>query len=149
LRAAALAFSFALGLLLPAGAQAAEPRRVVIVPGTDITQPAVAQYLLVAASLASIAITPLAVSLCGRIFGFDVEIPARRIAWVVGVPSDRTVLALATTTRHPGTSLNFPGEKGALAVILYHLVIGSLVAIPYIRWRRSLAGDAARGTRGT
>lgn len=57
---------------------------------------------------------------------------------------DRTVLALATATRHPGVaiaivSLNFPDEKAALAVVLYHLVIGTLAAVPYVRWRRSVA----------
>lgn len=58
--------------------------------------------------------------------------------------ADRTVLALATATRHPGVaiaivSLNFPDEKAALAVVLYHLVIGTLAAVPYVRWRRSAA----------
>jgi BASS family bile acid:Na+ symporter len=57
---------------------------------------------------------------------------------------ERTVLALATATRHPGVaiaivSLNFPDEKAALAVVLYHLVIGTLAAIPYVRQRRGAA----------
>ena len=57
-------------------------------------------------------------------------------------PDDRTVLALATCTRHPGialtiASLNFPGQKASvLAVILCHLVIGGLLAVPYNMWRR-------------
>ncbi|MFC0219166.1 bile acid:sodium symporter family protein [Pseudochelatococcus lubricantis] len=60
-------------------------------------------------------------------------------------PKDRTVLALATGTRHPGiamaiASVNFPDERAALAVVLYHLVIGTLVSIPYIKWRRRVAG---------
>jgi len=55
-------------------------------------------------------------------------------------PDDRTVLALATGTRHPGValaiaSLNFPDEKAVMAVVLYHLVIGAIVSIPYVRWR--------------
>jgi BASS family bile acid:Na+ symporter len=55
-------------------------------------------------------------------------------------PDDRTVLALATGTRHPGValaiaSLNFPYEKAVMAVVLYHLVIGAIVSIPYVRWR--------------
>jgi BASS family bile acid:Na+ symporter len=189
--------------------------------------------LLVAASLAAIVITPAAVILCGRAFGFITDISPGRVAAVVlvsvlvplaigigirivspkaagslarpvslaamvllalaavpilvhaseavwafvgnglvlalvafalagllighalGGPDarDRSVLALATATRHPGvaiaiTSLNFPDEKGALAVILYHLVIATLVAIPYVRWRRRLAGVPAKDTRG-
>lgn len=66
-------------------------------------------------------------------------------------PDDRTDLALATGIRHPGVamaiaSLNFPDAKAALAVMLWHLVIGAIVAIPYVRWRKSVharsAGDA-------
>ena len=56
-------------------------------------------------------------------------------------PDDRTVLALATGTRHPGVAmaiatLNFPDHKAALAIMLWHLVIGAVVSIPYVRWRR-------------
>jgi len=55
-------------------------------------------------------------------------------------PDNRTVLALATGTRHPGValaiaSLNFPDEKAVMAVVLYHLVIGAIVSVPYVRWR--------------
>jgi BASS family bile acid:Na+ symporter len=66
---------------------------------------------------------------------------------------DRTVLALATGTRHPGVamgiaSLNFPDHKAVLAVMLWHLVIGGIVSIPYVRWRKSQhAKDAAVGAR--
>ena len=63
------------------------------------------------------------------------------------VPRDRAVLALATGTRHPGVaiaivSINFPDEKAALAVVLYHLVVGALVSIPYVQWRRRVAAAA-------
>ena len=56
------------------------------------------------------------------------------------VPADRTVLALATGTRHPGiaaafASINFPEQKAVLALIIYHLVISGIVAMPYVRWR--------------
>jgi BASS family bile acid:Na+ symporter len=55
---------------------------------------------------------------------------------------DRTVLALATGTRHPGVAmaiagLNFPDHKIVLAVLLWHLVIGAIVSIPYVRWSRA------------
>jgi BASS family bile acid:Na+ symporter len=55
-------------------------------------------------------------------------------------PDDRTVLALATSARHPGiamaiTGLNFPAHKvEVLAVILLYLVVGAIVTIPYMRW---------------
>lgn len=54
-------------------------------------------------------------------------------------PNDQAVLALASGTRHPGVALaianlNFPTEKGALAVVLCHLIIGAIVSLPYVRW---------------
>jgi bile acid:Na+ symporter, BASS family len=64
-------------------------------------------------------------------------------------PDDRTVLALATATRHPGVALviartAFPEEHAVLAVLLWHLVVGAVVSLPYVRWRkRSHAEDAA------
>jgi BASS family bile acid:Na+ symporter len=59
-------------------------------------------------------------------------------------PDDRSVLALATSTRHPGiaiaiSALNFPDRKGAvLIVVLFHLIIGTIVAVPYMKWRKKL-----------
>ena len=57
---------------------------------------------------------------------------------------DRSVLALATATRHPALALaiakaGFPNEPGLGAAILLYLLVGALVALPYIRWRRKLA----------
>lgn len=57
-------------------------------------------------------------------------------------PGDRTVLALATGTRHPGVAmaiatLNFPEQKAAVAIMLWHLIIGAIVSIPYVRWRKA------------
>lgn len=62
-------------------------------------------------------------------------------------PEDRAVLALAAATRHPGVALaiaaaNFPDEKAALAVVLYHLVIGALVCAPYVARARKRTGLA-------
>ena len=56
-------------------------------------------------------------------------------------PGDRTNLALATAARHPGVALaiaaiNFPEEKTALAVVLWQMIAGAIVAIPYMAWRR-------------
>lgn len=59
-------------------------------------------------------------------------------------PSDRTVLALATSARHPGMALaiatmNFPEQKPEImAVIVCHLVISAAMAAHYIfRIRRN------------
>jgi bile acid:Na+ symporter, BASS family len=68
-------------------------------------------------------------------------------------PNNRTALALATCSRHPGialtiASMNFPEQKTAvMSVILLHLIIGALVAIPYNRWRKKAhsAGIQLRG----
>ncbi|MBB3558967.1 BASS family bile acid:Na+ symporter [Rhizobium sp. BK512] len=54
---------------------------------------------------------------------------------------DRVVLALATGARHPGVAMaiaayNFPDEKAAVAVVLLHVFIAALVAIPYLKFAR-------------
>ena len=57
-------------------------------------------------------------------------------------PDDRTVLALATGTRHPGlamaiASVNFPDQKAAvLAVVVCHVLVGLILSIPYLIWRK-------------
>jgi len=67
-------------------------------------------------------------------------------------PHDRTVLALATSARHPAIALaigtlNFPERKDELmAVILCHLIISAVFSIPYIAWRRRLARSEALDT---
>lgn len=69
--------------------------------------------------------------------------------WLGGPePENRTVLALATSTRHPGVAiaianLNFPDERVIFAIVLYHLVIGAIVSLPYVKWER-LAGTLSR-----
>lgn len=54
-------------------------------------------------------------------------------------PDNRVVLALATSSRHPGVALaiahvNFPSHKLASPVILISLVISTIVAAPYLYW---------------
>ncbi|HTJ57272.1 MAG TPA: Na+-dependent transporter [Devosiaceae bacterium] len=56
-------------------------------------------------------------------------------------PDDQSVLGLATGTRHPGVALAiattaFPEQTAVLAVVLWHLIIGALVSLPYVRWRQ-------------
>jgi bile acid:Na+ symporter, BASS family len=71
-------------------------------------------------------------------------------------PDDRTVLALATGIRHPGlamaiASVNFPDQKIAvLAVVVCHVLVGLILSIPYLIWRkRSHAGKSATTRRNT
>jgi len=57
------------------------------------------------------------------------------------VPDHRTVLAIATASRHPGVAIaiagaTFPAEKLAAPAILLALVVGALPSVPYIAWRR-------------
>lgn len=62
--------------------------------------------------------------------------------WLGGPdPHDRTVLALATAARHPAIALtiataNFPDEKATVPAILLYLVLGTVLAAPYVRWRK-------------
>jgi bile acid:Na+ symporter, BASS family len=56
-------------------------------------------------------------------------------------PDDRTVLALATGSRHPGVAMaiatfNFPDENNVLAVVIFYGIIGVIVSFPYFIWRR-------------
>jgi len=63
-------------------------------------------------------------------------------------PDDRTVLALATATRHPGIAMaiaaDMPDKQALLAAMLLVVIVGSVVADPYVKWRtRSHAMEAA------
>lgn len=58
-------------------------------------------------------------------------------------PENRTVLALATASRHPAVALttansSFPEEKLVLAAIILYLIVNALLLLPYIVWRRRL-----------
>jgi BASS family bile acid:Na+ symporter len=64
-------------------------------------------------------------------------------------PAERSTLALATASRHPGLAIalaaaTFPGErKLEVAAILLYVLISILVAFPYVAWRkRRLARSA-------
>lgn len=65
---------------------------------------------------------------------------------------DRTVLALATATRHPAIALaiatiNFPEETTMLAVLLWHLIFAIVISVPYVRWRKGLHQSVAGQSR--
>jgi bile acid:Na+ symporter, BASS family len=56
-------------------------------------------------------------------------------------PDDRTALALATATRHPGVALviaagSFPDEKLVAPALLLYLLVGAIASAPYVRWRK-------------
>jgi bile acid:Na+ symporter, BASS family len=57
-------------------------------------------------------------------------------------PHERVVLALATSSRHPGVALaiataNFPDEKLVLPAVLMFLLAGAILSIPYVKWQSS------------
>jgi bile acid:Na+ symporter, BASS family len=62
--------------------------------------------------------------------------------WLGGPdPNTRTILALATVTRHPGVALtiaagNFPDEKLILPALLLYLLISVITTAPYVMWRK-------------
>ncbi|RUU28323.1 Na+-dependent transporter [Mesorhizobium sp. M6A.T.Ce.TU.016.01.1.1] len=64
--------------------------------------------------------------------------------WLGGpVSDDRTVLALATSARHPGVAMAiaaaaFPEERAVIAVVLWHLIVSAIVCIPYVKRRTNL-----------
>lgn len=56
-------------------------------------------------------------------------------------PNDRTALALATSARHPAVAiaaahLNYPGQHDAMSAVLLMLLLSTLLAIPYLQWRK-------------
>ncbi len=65
-------------------------------------------------------------------------------------PDDRTSLALATATRHPGVATAVlhavaPEQREVVPVILLYLLVGMLVSVPYLRWRGRRRGAAPPG----
>jgi bile acid:Na+ symporter, BASS family len=57
-------------------------------------------------------------------------------------PTERSALALATASRHPGLAIavataTFPTERRLeVAAILLYVVVSSLVVFPYVAWRK-------------
>ena len=57
------------------------------------------------------------------------------------VPTNRTSLAIATASRHPGVALllaraNFPGETVVVPAVLLYLLVNLVVALPYLAWTK-------------
>ena len=56
-------------------------------------------------------------------------------------PDDRTALALATATRHPGVAVAVlnaigPVDPGVVPVVVLYLFVGMVAAAPYVAWRK-------------
>jgi len=65
------------------------------------------------------------------------------------VPQNRTALAIATASRHPGVALilaraNFPAETLVGPALLLYLLVNAVLAVPYLLWtkRRQQQPDA-------
>jgi len=74
------------------------------------------------------------------------------VGHLLGRPDEdnRTVLAMATSIRHPGIALaiaaaNFPDAKILMAAVLLFLITSVVVSIPYVAWRKRVgaASDLA------
>lgn len=58
-------------------------------------------------------------------------------------PSDRTVLALSTASRHPGIALALvhmgaPDTKAAMPLLLIYLFVSIVLSAPYVAWRKKI-----------
>lgn len=109
-----------------------------------------ATLLLVAATLVVVvAVLPTMLRLIGdgtlRALLAFITIGLAAGHWLGGPASeDRTVLALSTASRHPAIALaiakgSFPSEPYLAATIVLYLLIVTLVALPYVFWRRRSA----------
>ena len=74
------------------------------------------------------------------------------VGHLLGGPSqdNRSALALATATRHPGVALAVlgaiaPDDKGPAVIVILYLLVGMIAAAPYVAWRKR-ASAAAKGT---
>jgi BASS family bile acid:Na+ symporter len=70
------------------------------------------------------------------------------------VEDNRAVLALASGTRHPGVAIAIataadPTLHAVMAVLVWHLVVGAIVSIPYAKWRARVHAGSARVGAGT
>jgi BASS family bile acid:Na+ symporter len=59
-------------------------------------------------------------------------------------PDDRTILAMATSSRHPGVAIaiataSFPGQKLTIAAVILYLIVNALISIPYMQWRKRVS----------
>jgi bile acid:Na+ symporter, BASS family len=63
-------------------------------------------------------------------------------------PDDRSVLAVATASRHPGVAIaiahvNFPDQRLVVAAVVLYLLVGAVLSAVYLRWHQRHAGAPA------
>jgi BASS family bile acid:Na+ symporter len=68
-------------------------------------------------------------------------------------PDQRTVLAMAAASRHPGIALsiahaNFPDQKLVAPAILLYLIVNAIIWLPYARWQNRPENVAAGSRQG-
>jgi BASS family bile acid:Na+ symporter len=67
-------------------------------------------------------------------------------------PENRTALALATATRHPGVAVAVlrvlsPEAEDVVPVVLLYLLVGMVASLPYIKWRTRKPGAVKERSR--
>ncbi|HEU4516295.1 MAG TPA: hypothetical protein VFR77_03240 [Steroidobacteraceae bacterium] len=74
------------------------------------------------------------------------------VGHLLGGPNadDRTALALATATRHPGVAVAVlhaigPMDQGVVPVVVLYLLVGLVAAAPYVAWRKRTHAAAGTG----
>ena len=60
-------------------------------------------------------------------------------------PDERTVLAVATASRHPGVAMaiahaNFPDQRMVAAAVVLYLLVGGVLSALYLKWTARRAG---------
>ena len=63
-------------------------------------------------------------------------------------PQNRTTLALATASRHPGlaisiAALDFPDQKLTTAAVVLYLVVNAIITVAYLQWQKRHSSSAA------
>jgi bile acid:Na+ symporter, BASS family len=64
-------------------------------------------------------------------------------------PEDRTMLAVATASRHPAVALaiantNFPQQKLTAPIVVVYVILSAIVSMPYIAWAKRRQAHLAR-----
>lgn len=77
------------------------------------------------------------------------------VGHLLGGPTagDRSVLALATASRHPGIAIAIghlvhPTEKAVPAAVMLYLLISVAISVPYVMWRKRAFDEAAAKASG-
>jgi BASS family bile acid:Na+ symporter len=65
-------------------------------------------------------------------------------------PDNRTALALATATRHPGVAIAVlhaisPAADDVVPVVVVYLLVSLVASLPYVKWRTRVHSPVGRG----